>query len=178
MSKYFTINNTEYGYIVDIDINLQSAKWEEKLHQLNDLIARVSKLTLNKIGINSCVDKAEFAIILADNNFIQELNLQYRGKNAPTNSLSFPAQELIPGKIDKFKFHNRFTALGDVIFAYEVIENEAILQEKDFYNHFTHLLIHGILHLLGYEHESDEEAEIMENLEIEILSMLNINSPY
>ena len=68
--------------------------------------------------------------------------------------------------------------LGDIIFAYKIVEDEAQMQGKDFNNHFAHLLVHGILHLLGYDHQSDQEAMEMENIEVEILSTFNIKSPY
>ncbi len=68
--------------------------------------------------------------------------------------------------------------LGDIIFAYKIVEEEAQMQGIDFNNHFAHLLVHGILHLLGYDHQSDQEAMEMENIEVEILSTFNIKSPY
>ena len=78
----------------------------------------------------------------------------------------------------EFKFHNGFAVLGDIILAYKVVKKESNEQNKNFVDHFTHLIIHSILHLLGYDHEIEKEALIMEALEIEILSFFNIKSPY
>ena len=95
---------------------------------------------------------------------IQQLNKQYRNVDKPTNVLSFP---------------NCGDILGDVVLCNEVITKEAEEQGKTFENHLTHLVIHSILHLLGYDHMSDKEAEKMEALEIEILSkVFNIANPY
>jgi probable rRNA maturation factor len=84
--------------------------------------------------------------------------------------LSFPAVE--PHKIATTPF------LGDIIIAYETVKREALSEHKDFADHFTHLVIHGFLHLLGYDHIEDADAEKMESLEIELLAELNIPNPY
>jgi probable rRNA maturation factor len=173
MSEYLNIS----AGILNIDIDIQDPSWKDK-DRLQDLVIKVSQVTLNKLELIKEAKTIEFSLILTDNNFIQKLNLEYRGKDRTTNTLSFPIHDLDPTKLDKNIFHDGFIILGDIIFAFDVIEEEAKEQKKDFYNHFSHLLVHGILHLLGYDHESTEEAEIMEALEIEILSNLNIQSPY
>jgi probable rRNA maturation factor len=108
--------------------------------------------------------KFEISVVLADDAFVKELNKQYRGKDKPTNVLSFPSD--LAGE------------LGDIVFAFETIEKEAKEQQKTFRNHTAHLLVHGFLHLLGHDHMDEKEARIMENKEIKILKKLGINNPY
>ena len=106
--------------------------------------------------------------MLADDAFVQHLNKTWRGKDQPTNVLSFPAGENTAG-IDH---------LGDIVLALETITREAREQDKKPADHLTHLVVHGMLHLLGYDHEDDDEAEEMEALERRILAGLGIADPY
>jgi len=115
----------------------------------------------------------EISIVLCDDDFIQTLNRDYRNKDKPTNVLSFP-------QIDFRKGENpgNPVPLGDLILAYQTIAREAEEQNKPFQSHFTHLIVHGTLHLLGYDHEDAEEAEEMEALEIIALKKMGIDNPY
>lgn len=99
----------------------------------------------------------------------QQLNNQYRGKDKPTNVLSFPF-ESPPGIA--------LPLLGDLIVCADVVAQEALEQNKALKDHWAHMIIHGCLHLLGYDHIEEEEAEEMESLEIELLASLNIKDPY
>ncbi len=110
----------------------------------------------------------EVSVVFTNDAFIQELNKQYRHQDKPTNVLSFP----LPG--DPFKNE----ALGDIIISIKTIQKEAEQQGKTFEDHLQHMLVHGFLHLLGYDHEEAHEAEAMENLEVEILKDLGISNPY
>ena len=103
-------------------------------------------------------------VLLSTDEHIQKLNHTFRGKNTPTNVLSFPDPDP--------------EYLGDIILAFETCEREAIIEGKPMPQHATHLLIHGTLHLLGYDHQNDLEAQTMEHLEIELLEKLNIPNPY
>jgi probable rRNA maturation factor len=105
----------------------------------------------------------QLAIVLANDAFVQDLNHKFRGKNKPTNVLSFP---------------NDDAPLGDVVLAYETIVAEAEQQEKTFRDHSAHLLVHGVLHLMGYDHESEKDAAAMEKKEINILKKLGVKNPY
>lgn len=178
MSKNITISDSKEGYTLDIDFDVQNDIWDNKFEELTDLTIKISKEVLRKAGLNKHIKNAEISVMLADNQAIQKLNLQYRGKDKATNILSFPAQDITLKQSDKLNFPNGFVMLGDIIFAYKIVEDEAQMQGKDFNNHFAHLLVHGILHLLGYDHQSDQEAMEMENIEVEILSTFNIKSPY
>lgn len=102
---------------------------------------------------------------------VQTLNKQFRQKDTPTNVLSFPGDVNLrePGAP---------LYMGDIIFAHETIKNEAHTQGKTFENHLKHLTVHGVLHLYGYDHLTENDAQIMEELEICILKTLNITNPY
>ena len=111
----------------------------------------------------------EVCIKIIDKTESQNLNNSYRQKDKPTNVLSFPSE--IPDFVES-------THLGDLAICAPVVEQEAQAQNKPINNHWAHLTIHGCLHLLGYDHIEDNEAETMENLEIELLDELGIGNPY
>ena len=110
----------------------------------------------------SPADANEITVVLAHDAFVKTLNRDFRGKDKPTNVLSFPGDGHI----------------GDLVLAFETIEREAAEQGKSFKAHTQHLLVHGVLHLLGHDHIKDAEAEKMEALEIKILKKLGVANPY
>jgi probable rRNA maturation factor len=111
----------------------------------------------------------EIVVRIVDEQESAELNEQYRHKQGPTNILSFPVE--IPEGID-------LNLLGDLVVCAPVLEREALQQQKPLYDHWAHIIVHGVLHLLGYDHINNDDAEVMENTEIKILQQLNINNPY
>lgn len=113
----------------------------------------------------------ELSVLLTTDDQIRTINAQWRAMDKPTNVLSFPAIQCNPGE-------KPGPLLGDVIFAYETIGREAAIDGKAVDDHLTHLAIHGLLHLLGYDHETDEDAEVMEGLERRVLARLGIDDPY
>ena len=134
-------------------------------------IKKVVETTLRFIGTQS---DCEMGIACVDNAESHKLNLEYRQKDKPTNVLSFPSD--LPDEmaqiLDTFP-------IGDLVICIPVVLQEAIEQQKTPIEHFTHLLVHGTLHLMGYDHEtSEEDAEEMEALEIEILNKLGFENPY
>ncbi|EEQ20787.1 metalloprotease [Yersinia intermedia ATCC 29909] len=112
---------------------------------------------------------AEVTVRLVDEAESHELNLTYRGKDKPTNVLSFPFEA--PPEIE-------LPLLGDLIICRQVVEQEAIEQEKALLAHWAHMVVHGSLHLLGYDHIVDDEAEEMESIETEIMQSLGYPDPY
>ena len=114
-------------------------------------------------------DDVELTVRIVNREEITELNHQYRDKNKATNVLSFPAD--LPDHIE-------LPLLGDLIICADVVRQEALDQHKALPDHWAHMLVHGTLHLLGYDHIDDDEAEEMENLEIQILNELGITNPY
>ena len=116
---------------------------------------------------------AEISCYITHKAEIQSINNQYRKQNKPTNILSFPF-DAPPGLPQDAHAH----FLGDLIICPDIIEQEALDQKKECLHHWAHITIHGILHLLGYDHIQDDDAEIMEALEIKLLQQLSINDPY
>jgi probable rRNA maturation factor len=125
-------------------------------------------------AVDADVGEAELAVMLTDDSGIRTLNKNWRGIDKPTNVLSFPALqpegERKPGDAPPM--------LGDIAIAYETMRREADEEDKPFDHHLSHLAVHGFLHLIGYDHENDADAEAMETLETEILSQLGIPDPY
>ena len=126
-------------------------------------IKEIGLFLLNKFN-----KKSELIIVLTDKKTIIELNNSYRKINKATNVLSFPSD--VPVEVADI--------LGDIIICLEVIIAEASQQQKTTENHLIHMVVHGFLHLLGYDHINDKEAIIMEKLEVNILQELAINNPY
>jgi probable rRNA maturation factor len=113
----------------------------------------------------------ELAIVLTDDSAIRALNRDWRGKDEPTNVLSFPAQEPSADR-------HAPRMLGDIVIAYETAAREAEVEGKPLMHHLAHLAVHGFLHLVGYDHEASEEADAMEGLEVAILARLGVPDPY
>jgi len=124
--------------------------------------------------VDADVDEAELAVMLTDDAGIRTLNNNWRGIDKPTNVLSFPAlQPSGPHGPDDAP-----RMLGDIAIAYQTTRKEADDEQKPFDHHLSHLAVHGFLHLIGYDHEKDDDAEAMEALETEILAQLGIPDPY
>lgn len=150
-----------------IDCAFETEWWmaEEELQ-------KVSRVAINGAAqlLNEELDPdSEVSLLFTDDGQVQELNRDYRQQDKPTNVLSFAAQE---------GGGPATPMLGDIVLARQTIEREAAEQEKSREDHLTHLIVHGFLHLLGYDHETDGEAEIMENLETRVLANLGIADPY
>lgn len=119
------------------------------------------------------VGEAELAVMLTDDTGIRTLNSNWRGIDKATNVLSFPAlQPTASAPPDAPRM------LGDIAIAYQTTRKEADEEEKPFDHHLSHLAVHGFLHLIGYDHENDDDAEAMESLEREVLAQLGIPDPY
>ena len=114
------------------------------------------------------VDQLEACVALSSDEHVARLNETYRGKSVPTNVLSFPASGTGP----------EANFLGDVVLAGETVAREAEALGLPFKNHLQHLVVHGLLHLLGFDHENDEDAQAMETIEARILARLGIPNPY
>ncbi|WP_444934021.1 rRNA maturation RNase YbeY [Microbulbifer sp. JTAC008] len=114
-------------------------------------------------------NEAELSVRIVDESESQELNHQYRGKDKPTNVLSFPTD--FPAELD-------LPMLGDLVICAPVVELEAEQQSKSLSAHWAHMVVHGTLHLLGYDHIEDADAQVMESLETKLLANLGIADPY
>jgi probable rRNA maturation factor len=121
--------------------------------------------------------RAEVSVLLADDATVRRLNADYRGRNRPTNVLSFPMFEDARACAAR-PSPAEAVPLGDIVLAFETVRDEAQTEAKPFPHHVSHLLIHGCLHLLGYDHRSATDAAVMEGLERDVLAQLGIPDPY
>lgn len=145
-----------------IEIEIEDPAWTEALPDVEALTEAAALAALAQDGAQD----EGVVLLLTDDAAVQALNARFRDKDKPTNVLSFPAP------------HNPERHLGDVALAYGVCVREAAEQGKPLAHHLQHLVAHGVLHLLGYDHMSDDEAEAMEGLERVVLAGLGIPDPY
>lgn len=155
---------------VDILLSIDSDGWGTA-EQHEQSAERAIAATLREAGLTMAGNSCELSIVLTDDAAVHALNRQWRGKDKPTNVLSFPAFDLAPG--DPLP-----PMLGDIVIAQGVVAAEALESGKAFDDHLAHLIVHGLLHLAGWDHETDEEADCMEALEIAVLERLGIADPY
>lgn len=154
-----------------LNLSLQQDFQSPELVLKRAYIKKVIETALRFIDVDQ---DCEIGIACVDNDESHKLNLEYRQKDKPTNVLSFPSDvpEEVLAMLDALP-------IGDLVICIPVVLKEAIDQNKTPIEHFTHMLVHGTLHLMGYDHEtSDEDAEEMEALEIEILAKLGFENPY
>lgn len=161
-----------------IEIAQDNNEWD--LYE--EINPKLFKKILDKVTKNypnfTQVQNIELSILLSNDKRIKKLNQEFRNENSATNVLSFPDLDIDFKQILEFKPDIDYIYLGDIAFAFETISEEAKEKNIPFLNHFKHLLVHAILHLLGYDHINDDEAEIMQNIEVKILKKLSIPSPY
>ena len=169
-----------------ISFSLEAGEWEAAVpdaEQRVEAAARAAFEAAEKPEILSGDAPVEMSLVLADDALVQTLNRDYRDKDKPTNVLSFA---LLDDLDDTDEDADDVLAredgmpilIGDVILAFETVQREALEQGKSFEDHLTHLVIHGVLHLLGYDHQSDPDADRMERLETSILARMGIADPY
>lgn len=150
--------------MANLELDLQIATEETKdLPSVEDFTRWVS------VALPTQGDEFEVTIRIVDEEESHALNSEYRGKDKPTNVLSFPFEAPMDLEVP---------LLGDLVICKQVVSKEAKEQQKPLLHHWAHLTIHGILHLRGYDHINDDEAEEMEALEVELLASLDIPDPY
>ena len=142
-----------------IEIEVEAEAWTGAVPDAEAVVDRAAKAALGAV-------EGDIVILLTDDGSVRELNARFRDKDRPTNVLSFPAPE------------NAAPHLGDIVLAYGVCATEAEAQGKTLADHLSHLVVHGVLHLLGRDHEDDGEAEEMETEEREILAQIGVADPY
>ena len=151
-----------------LDITLEAGNWDA-IGRIEELCRRATDETCRAANCTLTEDP-EIGIILSDDAHIRALNAQHRGKDTPTNVLSFPIcdpDDPVKGPL-----------LGDIVVSIETIAREAKTQQKTLDAHFCHLIVHGILHLFGYDHQIEQEAGHMEALETHIMGLLGFDDPY
>ncbi len=163
-----------------VDIVFEDNRWLTL--GLQQLAGRATKETLEHVGLDA--DTFEITLLACDDFRIAELNGAFRDKPAPTNVLSWPSEEraskkdgeapALPETVDTGEQNE----LGDIAISWGTCQREAVDSQKSMADHTVHLTVHGILHLLGYDHSRDKDATLMEQLETEILGKLGIADPY
>lgn len=167
---------------ISLYIDFAYDEWKNSIVNIEDLSNDILSKTIEYVQKNNLVPFLHnskdivVSLLLADNETIRKLNKEYRGFDKATNVLSF-------ANCDDEDFHRDIEVfdeieLGGIAIAHETLAKEACDANISFLDHYTHLFIHGTLHLLGFDHEKDEEAEIMEGHEICLLKEFNINNPY
>jgi probable rRNA maturation factor len=145
------------------------------VEKLNKIAEKVSEAAKTKLRLPKC---ASVAVLLCDNAKIQRLNRDFRGSDKVTNILSWPNESLRVATSGQFPNLAVNPQLGDLAMAYEACFSESCVSQIAFSDHLAHLLLHGTLHLLGYDHMEDTDALIMEAIEIEVLAKMCISNPY
>ena len=152
---------------IKLEITIQNQKlWKD----LGNIFCTMALDILSKIIEDKNQRKTSISILLTDDLYIKKINKKWRKSKKATNVLSFPVSK-------QFKEEGYFF-IGDIVLSYETILSECKLREKTFKDHFLHLLVHGFLHLLGYNHDNKRNEKEMEDLEVNYLSQLNITNPY
>ncbi len=169
--------------MISIDIVIKSKKWQQEKN-IEKFIEDTCKALIPLTDLKTILKKnfeLELSISLLSDSQIKKINHEFRQKNKPTNVLSFPSLDenlLRQIGIKKAVGTCEYLLLGDIIISYDTLKKESLAQKKRFRDHLTHLVLHSILHLIGYDHEDEKMANTMEALEIKILQKLNIKNPY
>ncbi|QBF30732.1 rRNA maturation RNase YbeY [Thalassococcus sp. S3] len=164
---------------MSIEVILEDQRWEEA--DLDGLANRAGSATLRHLGLDAA--RCEISVLGCDDTRIAALNAEFRAKPSATNVLSWPETDLsaeVAGEKPTTPQADPIgdIPLGDIAIAYETCLREAEAAGKPLADHATHLIVHGVLHLLGYDHIRDPDATLMEGLEVQILGKLGLDSPY
>lgn len=164
---------TEFEIIHDILV--EEERWRDALPDHESIILMTTDCVIKATALFAQDRDIEISISLTNDAGIHILNRDYRDKDKPTNVLSFPQIDWSDPDAD---LQAPIIMLGDIVIALETIERESAEQGKRMQDHFTHMLVHSILHLCGFDHEENADAEEMESLEIDILGAMGIENPY
>jgi probable rRNA maturation factor len=158
---------------VETAVVLEAGDWDAALPDAEAVVRRAVHRVLGAVADRLPPGEAELTVVLADDAVVRDLNRTWRGKDGPTNVLSFPLAEESVTTGPGFPI-----LLGDVVLALETVAAEARNQGKPLPDHVAHLVVHGVLHLLGHTHDDDDDASVMEAIETAVLSTLGISDPY
>ncbi len=158
--------------MLHVDVIVESDQWSAKLPEIEALVHRVAQAAIG--AAPGVPGNAELSVLLSNDASVRRLNRDYRNRDEATNVLAFANDDPTSGTLAD----TRPTLLGDVVIAFETAAREAADQKKPLSHHVSHLLVHGVLHLLGYNHDEDTAAHVMEDLERAILAGLGIPDPY
>jgi len=161
--------------MLEISLQVPNAAWTDEIGDPGRILAEVVA-AVHEACPAARERHSEVCFVLGDDRQVEDLNSRFRGIAKPTNVLSFPAHE--DAVAQGTPVSDETPPLGDVVFGFETIIREASEQSKTISNHFSHLAVHGLLHLMGYDHIDEGQAGEMEALEIRILAQLGIANPY
>jgi len=159
---------------LDIDVLAESPAWKKGFPAAEN-VCRHAAVAAFDLGCHGA-GHAEVSLLLSNDARVRLLNHEFRGEDRATNVLSFPTHTA--SEVAAPWPPNRPLLLGDIVVAYETVVAEAAAEGKDFSHHLGHLVVHGMLHLLGYDHRTEAEADEMEGLETRILATLGVPNPY
>lgn len=159
--------------MVEITYSIEDDRWRPFVRNLKKYINNIFDSVVGVLGYDSMLKNkiVEISMTFTDDNNIKVINKEYRNCDKATNVLSFPLYEK-----EIFKLEDSYILLGDIILSFDTVEAES--KEIGFTDHLTHLIVHSILHLFGFDHIEESEAEEMENFEVEILEKIGIKNPY
>lgn len=160
--------------IPSIDLAIEARGWPDE-RTLASWFDAALHAADEELALGDGLAMGEISVVLSDDRSMQAINCEHRGQDKPTNVLSFPGLEA--KELAELTGETPYL-LGDLVFALETIEGEALAAGVSVHHHMVHLIVHGFLHLLGYDHELNNEAEAMEALETRILAKLDIPDPY
>jgi probable rRNA maturation factor len=161
-----------------LEKNITYNNWETRIPNIKYDLDQLVLTTLEYSNLLPLTKEIEIALHFCSDAEIREVNSSFRNQDKPTNVLSFPTESITNGVFDPQSIYDGYLMLGDIFIALETLEKESTQLAIDFADHFAHLLVHSILHLIGYDHELDEEAELMQKLEIDILAKFGIKCKY
>ena len=157
-----------------VEISIESDGWNGL--NLAALFERAASATFEHLGLTAT--GYLISVLACDDNEIQRLNKEFRGKAKATNVLSWPSEDCDPDDLPQPGTEDDPVELGDIAIAFQTMEREASEAEMPLEDHIMHLAVHSILHLFGYDHESDSDAALMEATETQILATLGVPDPY
>lgn len=158
-------SSPETGLIIDVEV--ESSRWSDTLEHPEEVCRAAAASAL--AGVDDAPEIPALSVLLSDDETIAGLNSQFRGKDVPTNVLSFPAGDTYP---------DGTVMLGDIAVAHETVAREAADAGIAIEDHLRHMIVHGTLHLLGFDHQDDDEAQTMETLEVQVLATMGVANPY
>lgn len=161
-----------------VTVTIGAAAWRAALDDPSSLCRRAVRTTLARIAPVAWIAAGEVSVLLTDDATVQALNAAYRGQDRATNVLSFPTFDPLPRHRPPPETPLEPALLGDVVLAADIVQTEAAAAGTPLADHLAHLLVHGTLHLLGYDHQDDAAAMAMESLERSILADLGVPDPY
>ena len=152
-----------------IDLSFENIQGFKK-GEITDVIKKSVKTGIDEINFKK---KYYLSVFITNNKKMKIINFTYRKKNKTTNVLSFPQNDIVI-----MEESSKISVLGDIVVSLEKVYEESVEQDKEFYSHLSHMIVHSLLHLFGFDHKSEKKFKIMKQKEISILSKMNISSPY